>query len=380
MIVAGVLSGTSLDGIDVAVVDVRAHGRPRLLTFATVPFAVQLRERLLRGTAPQPLDALTIAALHADVGEAFGAAVARVASGYALDLVASHGVTLAHDGARSHTLQIGDPFRIREATAVSVAYDFRSADCAAGGTGAPLVPMLDALLFADENETRIALNLGGIANLTVIPPAGRPQDVIAFDSGPANLPLDTYVRMRGLGGADAFDRDGALAARGTVEAALLAEWLANPYFAAAPPKSAGREEFGEPFVQRFRARLDALAPEDALATLAMLTVQSVARAVERAAPPAAVVIASGGGVHNLAIMDGLQAALPRMRVERAERFGMDSDAKEAILFAMLGHALVSERPANVPRATGARGSRVLGALAPHDLAGLVAAVRREEMT
>jgi len=378
MIVAGVLSGTSLDGIDVAIVEVRATGTPALLAFETVAFEPALRARLLRAVAPRTTDALAIAALNADVGSAFGAAVARVARGFELELVASHGITLAHDGARSITLQIGDAFRIREATGTSVAYDFRSADCAAGGTGAPLVPLLDARAFADPIETRVALNLGGIANLTVLAPRGALEDTIAFDSGPANLPLDTYVRMRDLCGGVGFDRDGALAASGRVDRDVLVRLLADPYFHAPPPKSAGREQFGEAFVRAHAASLDALGAADALATLAELTIETVAAAIRTSAPSATVVIASGGGVHNVVLMNGLARALPHMRIARAEAFGLNSDAKEAILFAVLGFALVRGAAGNVPGVTGASGARVLGALAPHDLSRLMTAVRREE--
>jgi anhydro-N-acetylmuramic acid kinase len=242
VIVAGVLSGTSLDGIDVAVVDVGPTTR-EVLTFATLPFDADLRARIVAAFPPAQLDARTFGALHADIGDAFGAAVARVAAGYRIALVGSHGVTLAHDGGACRTLQIGDAFRIRERTHATVAFDFRAADCAAGGHGAPLVPYLDALLFGDARTDRVALNLGGIANLTIIPAGGAPGEVVAFDSGPANLPIDTYIALRGLGDGRC-DRDGELALAGQVDRALLAGWLADPYFAAAPPKTAGRETYG----------------------------------------------------------------------------------------------------------------------------------------
>jgi anhydro-N-acetylmuramic acid kinase len=376
MIVAGVLSGTSLDGIDVAVVDVRPNAR-RVLTFATCPFAPELRARVLAAYPPAPLDALTWSALHADIGTAFGSAVNGVAAEYRVALIGSHGVTLAHDGAARHTLQIGDAFRIRERTGATVAYDFRAADCAAGGQGAPLVPYLDALLFADAHADRVALNLGGIANVSVLRAGADCGEIVAFDSGPANLPIDTYVAARGLGDGRC-DRDGALALRGRIDRELLAGWLADPYFAAAPPKSAGREAYGAPFVAAYRAQLDALSAADAVATLTALCVGSVAAALRRHAPPAATVIASGGGAHNPALMAGLRAALPEMSIVTADTFGIDPDAKEAVLFAVLAYELVRGRPANLPNVTGARGPRLLGAIAPHDIAALEAAIRREE--
>jgi len=373
VIVAGVLSGTSLDGIDVAVVDIRPRGdgyRLATLAFETVPFADGLRERLLAAFPPAPLDALAFSALHADVGAAFGAAVARVTAGRRLDLVGSHGITLAHDGAHARTLQIGDAFRIREAAGCSVAYDFRSADTAAGGQGAPLVPHIDALLLAAADDDRVALNLGGIANLTVLPAGGASGALVAFDSGPANLPIDTYVRVRSQG-AQAFDRDGELARAGCVDEALLATFLRDPYFAQAPPKSTGRERYGDSFVARHRGPLDALAFPDAVATLTALSARSAGAAIAAFAPAGARVIVSGGGAHNPALLAGIAAALPRSTVVQSSAYGIDPDAKEALAFAVLGYELVRGRAAGRPSVTGARGARVLGALAPIDLEGLL---------
>jgi anhydro-N-acetylmuramic acid kinase len=374
--VAGVLSGTSLDGIDVAVVDIGPQ-KLDVLAFATRPFAPKLRARVLAAYPPAKLDALAFSALHADIGTAFGAALRDVAAQHAVMLVGSHGVTLAHDGDARRTLQIGDPFRIREQIGATVAYDFRAADCAAGGHGAPLVPYLDARLFADPLADRVALNLGGIANVCVLRAGAALDELIAFDSGPANLPIDTYVALRGLGDGRC-DRDGTLALRGTIDAGLLAGWLADPYFAAPPPKSAGRESFGAPFIAAHRAQLDALPAVDAVATLTALCVRSVADAVRRYTPPHATLIVSGGGVHNAAFLAGLRAELAGMTVVTSAAFGIDPDAKEAVLFALLAYELVRGRPANVPKVTGARGPRVLGALAPYGLAELQAAIRREE--
>jgi len=373
VIVAGVLSGTSLDGIDVAIVDVRPHGasyRLETLAFATVPFAPVLRERLLAAFPPAPLDALAFSALHADVGEAFGAAVVEVAAGRRLDLVCSHGITLAHDGAQARTLQIGDAFRIREAAKCSVAYDFRSADTAAGGQGAPLVPHVDALLLGAADEDRVALNLGGIANLTVLPAGAATGALVAFDSGPANLPIDTYVRLRSQG-LHAFDRDGELARAGRVDEPLLATFLRDAYFVQPPPKSTGRERYGDPFVARHRAALDALAFPDAVATLTALSARSAAAAIAAFAPAGARVIVSGGGAHNPALLAGLAAALPGAGIGPSSAYGIDPDAKEALAFAVLGYELVRGRPAGRPSVTGARGARLLGALAPIDLEGLL---------
>jgi anhydro-N-acetylmuramic acid kinase len=378
MIVVGLMSGTSLDGIDAVRVDARPRGAGYLvktLAFVTLPFAAELRARILAAYPPQPLDALALSALHADVGTAF--AQAALAAGAAdADLIASHGLTLAHAGDAHQTLQIGDPFRIREATNRTVVYDFRSADTAAGGHGAPLVPYVDALLLGHPGETRVALNLGGIANLTVLPAGTGADAVIAFDCGPANLPIDTYVSLRTSGSAR-FDRAGAFARGGVADEGLLAEWLGDPYFARRPPKSTGREQFGAPFVDRYRSALDALAFGDAVRTLTELTIRSVAAAICSYAPHAQRTIVSGGGAHNLTIIDGLRALVPGM-VETSAAYGVDPDAKEAVAFALLGYETLRARPAGLPHVTGARGPRVLGAIAPAGLAALIERVRAEE--
>lgn len=371
MLIAGVLSGTSLDGIDVAVCDVRADAdriRVRCERFDTVAFDAALRARIVAAYPPAPVGALELSALHAAIGEAFGDAVHAVAGRRALDAVASHGVTLAHDGTAHHTLQLGDAFRIRERTGATVIYDFRSADTAAGGTGAPLVPFVDALLFADQAPCAV-LNLGGIANLTVLP------EGIAFDAGPANLPIDTYVALRG---GVQFDRDGKLARRGDADGKLLGAMLDDPYFGQTPPKSTGRERYGGPFVERWRSALDALSFADAVATLTALTVRTVADAVQRYAPRANHLIISGGGARNPALVEGLRPLLPGLAVGVSDVFGIDADAKEAIAFAVLGHTTLRGRAAGLPAATGASGPRVLGAIAPHDLDALLRRVAAEE--
>ncbi len=310
MIAIGLMCGTSLDGIDAVRVAIRPRSRGyavETLAFTTLPFDAALRARILAAYPPAALPAIALSALHADVGEAFGRA-ALAAGADEAGFIASHGLTIAHDGDAQHTLQIGDPFRIRERTGRTVIADFRSADTAAGGTGAPLVPYVDALLLAHASEARVALNLGGIANLTVLRPGAVPDDVLAFDCGPANLPIDTYVELR-TEGAARFDRNGALARAGTADEALLAQMLADAYFARRPPKSTGRERFGAPFVARYRAALDALTPADAVRTLTELTIRTVVAAVRDYAPATARTIVSGGGAHNVAILDGLRAAL-----------------------------------------------------------------------
>ncbi len=314
MKIAGAICGTSLDGIDVAICEVGAHDGRIVASserFATVPFAADLRAQILAAYPPARHDALHVSALHAAVGEAFGDAIREVAAETRLDAVASHGLTLAHDGDAHHTLQIGDPFRIRERVNATVVYDFRSADTAAGGTGAPLVPFVDAMLFGAYAPC-VALNLGGIANMTVLP------QCIAFDSGPANLLIDTYVTHRS-GGAQRYDRDGELARNGAPNATLLDRMLDDPYFAAPPPKTTGRERYGAPWIEHRRAELDQLTFADAVATLTALTVRTVADALRTAAPDATLLIVSGGGARNPALVDGLRNALPGVRRQDLRR-------------------------------------------------------------
>lgn len=373
MKIAGVLSGTSLDGIDVAICEAVPRGAGvgvRCERFATVPFDERLRARIVAAYPPAPVGALEVSALHAAIGEAFGDAVLAVAAGTRLDAVASHGVTLAHDDAARETLQIGDAFRIRERVGATVVYDFRAGDTAAGGTGAPLVPFVDALLFG-ERAPCVALNLGGIANLTVLP------DGIAFDSGPANLPIDTYVGLRS-GGEQRYDREGALARAGRPSTALLTALLDDPYFRRVPPKSTGREQYGAPFIAQHRAALDALSFEDAVATLTAFTVRTVADAIRTFSPRCTLLVVSGGGARNPALTGGLRAALPGVDVRVSDELGVDADAKEAIAFAVLGLTALRGRAAGLPAVTGARGARVLGAIAPHELDALLERVRDEE--
>jgi anhydro-N-acetylmuramic acid kinase len=369
--IAGLLSGTSLDGIDAALCDVALEGdrvRVSCERFVTVPFDDALRARIAAAMAPAAVTALELSALHAAIGEAFGDALRTAFPGAVVDAVASHGITLAHDGDAHHSLQLGDAFRIRERAGVTVVYDFRSADTAAGGHGAPLVPFVDELLFGDRAPC-VAVNLGGIANITVLP------DGIAFDAGPANLPIDTYVQLRGDG--PRFDRDGALARAGTISNALLKAMLDDAYFIRTPPKTTGRERYGPPFVARWRAQLDALPFADAVATLTALSASSLADAIRTFAPRAMLAILSGGGARNGALVAAIAELLPGVRVVSSDALGIDADAKEAIAFAVLGAMTLHERAAGLPRVTGARGPRVLGAIAPHELGTLLARVQAE---
>jgi anhydro-N-acetylmuramic acid kinase len=239
------------------------------------------------------------------------------------------------------------------------------------------VPLVDARLFASASEHRATLNLGGIANLTILPAAAAPEGVLGFDSGPANMLVDAYCMLRS-GGNEHYDRDGARALHGRVDEQLLTRWLAHPYFASPPPKSTGREQFGAAFLTAERQALDILAFDDAIATLTALSVRTIAAALLRVAPRTQRMIASGGGVHNGALMSGLRAALPDITLETSSAYGIDPDAKEAIAFALLGYEALRGRALPLASVTGARGARVLGAIAPVELSALIGRLQAEE--
>ena len=379
MIAIGLMSGTSLDGVDAVLVRIRPRGRTYtvdVLNFVTLPFEEPLLRRLHAALPPNSGSVQDVAELHHELGEAFARAAELASADTPIDYVASHGQTMWHDGDRHITLQLGDPFVIRELLETTVCYDFRSADCAAGGHGAPLVPYVDALLLSSDEEDRVAINIGGIANLTVLPRESDAYGVVAFDTGPGNMLIDAFVRER-TSGEMTFDRDGALAAKGKVDAAALQAMLADPYFALSPPKSTGRERFGAQFLQARADRLSRLSLEDGAATLTALTAQSLADAIISTAPEGARVLVSGGGAHNKTLMAQLQERLPHARVERSEAMNLHGDAKEAIAFALLGYETLRGRAANVPRATGAKRPVPLGSIAPYDLYSLLAKVEME---
>lgn len=372
------MSGTSLDGIDAAVVELVPKGesyRVALERFVTMPFEPRLRERLRAALPPEIGSTAAVAQLHADLGATFVAAAVAVARGTAVDFIATHGLTIYHDGLRATSLQIGRPYELRDALGATVVWDFRSADCALGGSGAPLVPYVDALLLGSHKEDRVAVNMGGICNLTVLPRGGAPQDAFAFDCGPGTMLLDAFVAERT---GEPYDRDGRYAAVGSVDETLLRALLADPYFALVPPKSTGREHFGRQVLDDHRPALSRLSIEDGCATLAALTIRPLAKAIRQYAAPSARVIVGGGGARNRALREMLQIALGSgTRVELADGYGLDADAKEAVAFALLGYETLRGRPASLPRVTGARAPAVLGAIVPHELDALLAKIARE---
>ncbi|HLW46714.1 MAG TPA: anhydro-N-acetylmuramic acid kinase [bacterium] len=376
--IIGLISGTSADGIATAVADVAdgaADGFPRvtLRGFVSHPFPEEVRARVLRACV-EPLTTQALASLSYLLGELFADAAREAVrtAGIGLedvDLIASHGQTVAHVGvpdsadrwARAATMQIAEPAVIAARTGRPVIADFRAADIAAGGQAAPFVPYADLMLLGGP-VGRIALNLGGIANFTVLPPNPRRDDVYAFDCGPANMVIDGLVRHF-TGGAERFDRDGRRAARGHVREDVLAALMRDPFVTAAPPKTAGHEQFGQAFLRTLLSRWGDVPPDDLIATATAFSADAVAWNIAQYVTPSHTVdelVASGGGTHNPVLMDRLARAVAPIRVRRIDEFGVPGDAKEALAFALLGHASLVGRPGALPRVTGARYAAVLG--------------------
>ncbi len=380
MLYLGLISGTSADGIDAALVRFdsdAADARCELLHGRTFAWDDALRARLVELGQGGDLDSLDeLGTLDVRIAEAFADAALALLheAGVApaqVRALGSHGQTLRHrphgadgDGRFPFTLQLGDGNVIAERTGIATVADFRRRDVAAGGHGAPLLPALHAALLSSKDEDRAVLNLGGIANLTLLPKQGDPgsspgQGVRGFDTGPANALLDAWC-ARHTG--QAFDANGNFAASGTIDAALLARLLDEPWFALAPPKSTGREQF----------HLDWLAPRlagnenaaNVQATLLELSATTVADALRAAQPATQRLLVCGGGVHNPRLLERLAARLPGVAVESTAAHGVDPDFVEAMGFAWLARQTLLGRPGNLPAVTGARGARVLGAIYP----------------
>lgn len=377
MLVAGIMSGTSADGIDVALCRIApARMRPHieLIRHRAFPYPAPLRKAVLAAMDAQSTSAAELARLNWRLGEAYGDAAQAAAQGYALDLVGCHGQTIYHQGiARPYagrsiacTWQLGEPALIAAAIHASVVSNFRPADMVAGGQGAPLVPLLDATLFAHPRRARVLQNLGGIANLTLVPSGGALDNLLAFDTGPANMVIDALAQQLFN---KSYDRDGRLAAAGTPNEAMLAALLRDPYYRRQPPKSAGREQFGTAFVERVLslARRHRLSSHDILATATALTSRSIALAYKQFVAPrignAPVdYIVAGGGARNQTLMRMLEADLAPFgcRVQTTDEHGIPSEAKEAVAFALLAWQTWHRLPGNVPAATGAAHPAILG--------------------
>ena len=373
-LVVGLMSGTSLDGVDATVAEISGSGKTLSLSmrsFVSTPYDDALRAAILRNSEPDSSSVLEISQLNARLPHAYADAVRAAVDEAGLsvkdvDLVGCHGQTIHHlpielDSAglpTRSTLQIGDPSVLANLLQVPVVGDFRTADMALGGQGAPLVPYFDYVCFRSDAESRGLLNLGGIGNLTLLPQGCALEDVVAFDTGPGNMVIDLLTRHH----FDLpYDRDGALAAQGEVDHALLAEILNRPYFAQEPPKSTGREAFGESFARE--VGLFAMNPHDALATATALTAYAVYQAYARFLrdqTPLDALIVSGGGIHNRTLMEVLERSFSPITVRTTEAYGIDPDAKEALCFAVLAHETLNGVPTNLPSVTGATRPAILG--------------------
>lgn len=359
------ISGTSHDGIDAALVDFDLrdgilHGA--ILHTATTPYAPDLRGHLLRTLPPAEIRFLDVCRLDTWIGQAFAeVAAATIASVGPVDLIASHGQTVYHwvEGQRAlGTLQLGQPAWIAERTGIPVVADIRIRDITAGGQGAPLVSQMDMLLLADLPGDPAALNLGGIANITLL---RGPRGPLAYDIGPANTLIDAAVVSSG-GGTPGYDEDGRLAAAGRVDAGLLADLLGEPYYAQPIPRTTGKELFNAAYLQAALARHPGLRTEDIVATVTALTAETVAAEVRRHGVETLVV--SGGGCANPTLMAMLRERLPGVTIRPSTDFGAPTDAKEAIAFALIGWHTAHGLPSIVPGCTGARAPRILGAIVP----------------
>ncbi|MDX1571266.1 MAG: anhydro-N-acetylmuramic acid kinase [Xanthomonadales bacterium] len=358
----GLISGTSMDGVDTALVAIDGD-RIELRTAHCFAYPDELRARLGRAIAdPTSVNVIDLGRLDAAVGDFFGECAVSLADEAGISLgdvtaIGSHGQTIYHDIESSPviTQQIGDPNRIAEATGRPVVADLRRRDTAAGGQGAPLASALHAAVLRDDSENRAVLNLGGIANLTLLPAAAG-QAVIGFDSGPASCLLDEWIHEHQ---GRPMDMDGRWAVSGEADDDLLAALLEDPYFELAPPKSTGREHFNLNWLRRYP--VDDREPEDVQATLLKLTTETVARALEAWFPTCDRLLACGGGTHNPALMDALGERLPDLSVETTDDYGLDPDWVEAMLFAWLAERRLANAPGNLPEVTGAAGERVLGA-------------------
>jgi len=381
MIVAGVMSGTSADGIDVALVRVGDRPRPlvrgtvrfQLLAYADFPYPKKVRRAVLAAMNAPRASVADLARLNFLLAELYAEAVLAAEKKFRIrsELVGCHGQTIYHQGEAKTflgrklavTWQTGEGAVVAERVGVPVVSDFRPADMAAGGKGAPLVPFLDYLLYRDQRVGRIAQNIGGIANLTAIPAGAAATDLIAFDTGPGNMVMDAVTEH--LFGKP-YDRDGRIAAAGTVLDGVVVDLLQQPFFRRMPPKTAGREEFGREFVRQFLRRCGRAAKTDVVATATALTARSIGQAIRVLLATGwtayGEVVVSGGGSNNRTLLAMLAEEAKRLglAVRRSDEFGLPSAAKEATAFALLAYETWNRRPSNVPSATGAKQAAILG--------------------
>ena len=372
------MSGTSHDGVDAALVDIsftRKRFQIRQLAFRSFPYSLPVRNRLLRISQGAPVSAGEVGQVNVLVGELFAKAalklcrVAKIAPD-SISAIGSHGHTIYHRPRQrpgpGSTLQIGEPAVIAAQTGITTVADFRPADVAMGGEGAPLVPYVHYFLFHQPKRSVAVHNIGGIANLTYLPSKRGLDGVIAFDTGPGNMVIDGAVQAIS-GGQKLYDEDGHLARAGTVHNDIVSELLLHPYFHRRPPKSTGREEFGEGYILQFLKKAARLSAEDKVATATSLTVKSMAHAYYNFVCPCGPldeILLTGGGSLNPVLRERLAQALPEVRVRTLEELGFESQALEALAFAVLAYSTLHGMPSNVVGATGAQSPMVLGKVVP----------------
>jgi anhydro-N-acetylmuramic acid kinase len=380
MLVLGLMSGTSADGIDVALARISGappHLAARLLRHTSSKFPAALRKEILRVAEQHPITAGELSQLNVRLGEVLAEAAVEACRRFRVStkriaLIGSHGQTIFHQGKpgpylgrpTASTLQIGEPSVIAARTGIATVGDFRPADIALGGQGAPLVPYADYLLYRHEQLGRVSLNLGGIANITVIPASAKPQQILAFDTGPANMLIDALVSHFSHG-RQRFDKDARIAQTGRSIPALLDELMRDPYLRLAPPKSTGREYYGHAYLKRVLAlgKKHRAKPADLIRAAAIFSALSVVDALNRFVLPKTKIhqlIVSGGGARNPLLMAQLSAALGAIDILPSSRLGIPEDAKEAFAFALMAYETFYHRSSNLPSATGARGAAILG--------------------
>ena len=380
LLVLGLMSGTSADGIDVALARISGappHLNARLLGHTSFNFPTALRKEILQVAEQQPIPAGELSQLNFRLGHIYADAVLTACKKFKMapsriHLIGNHGQTIFHQGKPANyfskpiasTLQIGEGSVIAARTGITTVSDFRPADMALGGQGAPLVPYVDYLLYRHPKLGRVSLNLGGIANITVIPANAKPSQVFAFDTGPANILIDALVQHF-THGRQRFDRDARLAQSGGSIPALINELMKDPYLKLAPPKSTGREYYGRVYVQKLLAfgRKHHAKPNDLIRAATVFTALSIVDALNRFVlrkHKILQLIVSGGGARNPLILAELSAVLPGVEILPSSHFGIREDAKEAFAFALLAYETFHQRPGNLPSATGARGAAILG--------------------
>lgn len=378
--VVGLMSGTSLDGIDAALVSISEEAgaiQVKPLHFTTLAFSEEIREKILKLCDPKQARIEDISSMNMLLGELFADAAIKVVTEAKktmddIDLISSHGQTIFHQPEKveiaeysvSSTLQIGDIAVIAERTGVKTIGDFRTRDMAAGGQGAPLVPYADDLLFRKNEFGRVLVNIGGIANITVLPPGTSGDSVLAFDTGPGNMMIDAFASWA-TNGQQTYDKNGSIAACGQVNEEWLQQLLAHDYYKLTPPKSTGRELFGIEYARKLWEETN-LPEADKLATITELTARTLASDISRFIESCQIkeVFVSGGGWHNSTLINGLKRNLPdSITIESTDALGISGDAKEAVVFALLGYQCWQKRPNNLPSATGANKPVIMGKIA-----------------